>query len=94
MALSPDTIGSDPTDDYEMQDRRDLALKALALLNVRDRQILQLSLVEGLKPGEIAAKLGISAVLARQRKCRALRAIVVYLDDNGRSYLARRLLRL
>jgi RNA polymerase sigma factor (sigma-70 family) len=94
MVLNPDAVGSDPTDDYEMQDRRDLALKALELLNVRDRQILQLSLVEGLKPAEIAAKLGISPVLARQRKCRALRAIVIYLDDDGRGYLARRLLRL
>jgi RNA polymerase sigma factor (sigma-70 family) len=94
MALNPDAVGSDPTDEYERQDRRDLAFEVLALLNARDRQILQLSLVEGLKPAEIAARLGTSSVLVRQRKCRALRAIVVYLDDDARGYVARRMLRL
>jgi RNA polymerase sigma factor (sigma-70 family) len=94
VSLNPDAAGSDPTDEYERQDRRDLAFDALALLNARDRQILQLSLVEGLKPAEIASRLGTSSVLVRQRKCRALRAIVVYLDDDSRSYVARRMLRL
>ena len=94
VSLNPDAAGSDPTDEYERQDRRDLAFDALALLNARDRQILQLSLVEGLKPGEIATRLGISSVLVRQRKCRALRAIVVYLHDDAPGYVARRMLRL
>ena len=94
VKFDPDTMGTDPTDEYERQDRRELALQALGLLNNRDRQILQLSLVEGLKPGEIAARLGLSPVLVRQRKCRALRAIVVHLDDDSRSWHARRLLRL
>jgi RNA polymerase sigma factor (sigma-70 family) len=94
VSLSPDAAGNDPTDEYERQDRRDLAFEALALLNARDRQILQLSLLEGLKPAEIAARLGTSSVLVRQRKCRALRAIVVYLDDDARGYVARRMLRL
>jgi RNA polymerase sigma factor (sigma-70 family) len=94
VSLGPDAAGNDPTDEYERQDRRDLAFEALALLNARDRQILQLSLLEGLKPAEIAARLGTSSVLVRQRKCRALRAIVVYLDDDARGYVARRMLRL
>jgi RNA polymerase sigma factor (sigma-70 family) len=94
VSLSPDAAGNDPTDEYERQDRCDLAFEALALLNARDRQILQLSLLEGLKPAEIAARLGTSSVLVRQRKCRALRAIVVYLDDDARGYVARRMLRL
>jgi RNA polymerase sigma factor (sigma-70 family) len=94
VSLGPDAAGNDPTDEYERQDRRDLAFEALALLNARDRQILQLSLLEGLKPAEIAARLGTSSVLVRQRKCRALRAIVVYLDDDAHGYVARRMLRL
>jgi RNA polymerase sigma factor (sigma-70 family) len=70
-----------------------LAVRALELLNGRDRQILWMSLVEGLKPGEIAARLGVSSTLVRQRKCRALRAIVVYLEDDSRGYAALRMLR-
>lgn len=93
VKFDPDTMGTDPTDDYERQDRRELAMHALEMLDSRDRQILQLSLVEGLKPGEIAARLGLSPVLVRQRKCRALRAIVVHIDDDSRSWHARRILR-
>jgi RNA polymerase sigma factor (sigma-70 family) len=93
VPLDPDAVGEDPTDNYEREDRRTLAIRALELLNGRDRQILRMSLVEGLKPGEIAARLGVSSTLVRQRKCRALRAIVVYLEDDSRGYAARRMLR-
>jgi len=94
VPLDPEVVGDDPTDGYERQDRGALARRAIALLDPRDRRILQMSLVEGLKPGEIASRLGISSVLVRQRKCRALRAIVVYLEDDSRSYAARRMLRI
>ena len=94
VPLDPDSLGEDPTDAYEQEDRRVLAARVLELLNGRDRRILQLSLIEGLKPGEIAARLGVSSTLVRQRKCRALRAIVVLLQDDSRGYAARRMLRL
>jgi RNA polymerase sigma factor (sigma-70 family) len=93
VPLNTDVVGVDPTEEYERQDRRTLALRALDLLQGRDRLILQLSLVDGLKPGEIAARLGISSVLVRQRKCRALRAIILYLEDDTRTYAVRRRLR-
>ncbi len=84
----------DPSEHIEREDRRMLATRALELLNARDRLILQLSLVEGLKPGEIAARLGVSSAIVRQRKCRALRAIIIYFADESRAYAARRILRL
>jgi RNA polymerase sigma factor (sigma-70 family) len=94
VPLHADLVGADPADDYESADRRALALQALRLLANRDREILYLSLIEGLKPGEIAARLGVSSAVVRQRKCRALRAIIVYFEDGSRSYAVRRLLRL
>lgn len=65
-----------PGDDLDEGDRHRAIRSALDLLQARDRQILRLSLEAGLKPGEIAARLGLSAVVVRQRKCRALRALV------------------
>jgi RNA polymerase sigma factor (sigma-70 family) len=44
-------------------------------LHTRDQQILFMSLAQGLKPGEIAARLGISAEVVRQQKCRALKRL-------------------
>jgi RNA polymerase sigma factor (sigma-70 family) len=93
VPLDVDVVGEDPTEEYEQQDLRLLAHDALALLNSRDRQILEMSLLEGLKPGEIAARLGMSSMLVRQRKCRALRAIIVYLDSDAGSFAARRMLK-
>jgi RNA polymerase sigma factor (sigma-70 family) len=93
ISLSPDLSVEDPTDDYERLDRRVIALEALALLDERDRQILELSLVAGMKPGEIATRLQMSPALVRQRKCRALRAITLLVSDGSSGYKARRMLR-
>lgn len=94
VPLDAKARAADPSEDFEREDRRVLATRALELLNARDRQILQLSLMEGLKPGEIAARLGMSSATVRQRKCRALRAIIIYFADESRAYAARRILRL
>lgn len=93
VRLDPDMPAQDPRNDYDAQDRQKMARDAMALLDERDRTILFLSLNEGLKPGEIAAKLRMSPTLVRQRKCRALRAIVMFVSDGSPSYKARRLLR-
>lgn len=65
-------------DDGESCDRYSelqLLQRCLARLPAADREVLILSLVDGLKPGEIAARLAISAEAARQQKSRALKKI-------------------
>ena len=93
ISLNSDLSIEDPTDDYERMDRRLVALEALALLDERDRQVLHLSLIVGMKSGEIATKLQMSPALVRQRKCRALRTITLLVSDGSSGYKARRMLR-
>jgi RNA polymerase sigma-70 factor (ECF subfamily) len=49
--------------------------RALDALDRTDRAILSLTLVEGLKPGEIAARLGLTPEVVRARKSRAIKKI-------------------
>jgi len=93
IALDPTLTTGDATDECDTHGRRRAVQAAMALLDARDRQILQLSLADGLKPCEIAARLGLSSVVVRQRKCRALRAIVLSVGDGGASVKARGMLR-
>jgi RNA polymerase sigma-70 factor (ECF subfamily) len=59
--------------------------RALATLSPADRQVLLLTLVEGLKPGQIASKIGVSADVARTRKSRAIRRILEVIDSRSRN---------
>ena len=63
-------------DPVEERERADLVRRALAVLDATDRQILRLTLTEGLKPGEIAARLGLTSEVVRARKSRALKQTV------------------
>ena len=45
-------------------------------LDSTDRKILLLTLVEGLKPGEIGARLGLTSEVVRARKSRALKKTI------------------
>jgi len=92
VALDPGLPIRDSRDDYASQDRQRMARDAMALLDEQDRRILLLSLAEGLKPGEIAARLNLSPAVVRQRKCRALRAIVTYVGEGPGAIRARRML--
>ena len=65
--------GDDPADDRE---RRALVRRALSTLDSRDRQILLLTLVTGLKSGEIATHLGLTSEVVRARKSRALKKVI------------------
>jgi RNA polymerase sigma factor (sigma-70 family) len=58
--------------EVEQSERMFLARRAIATLRPADRLILLLTLVDGMKPGEIAARLGISSEVVRKRKSRAL----------------------
>jgi len=72
-------------DDHDGPERRRVMARALAELGPADRQVLLLTLVEGLKPGEIARKIGVTADVARTRKSRALKRILEVLDSRSRN---------
>jgi RNA polymerase sigma-70 factor (ECF subfamily) len=59
-------------EERERTEHEFLARRALSTLASGDRLILLLTLVEGLKPGEIAARLGLSSEVVRKRKSRAV----------------------
>lgn len=62
-------------DDRDQQERRALVRRAVDELEGLDRRVLALTLSEDLKPGEIAARVGLSAEAVRMRKSRALRRV-------------------
>ena len=78
-------IAAPEREDHDGQARRQLMAKALAALSAADRQVLLLTLVEGLKPGQIAQKLGVSADVARTRKSRALKRILEVIDTQSQN---------
>ena len=63
-------------DPVENSERADLVRRALAILDSTDRQILRLTLTEGLKPAEIGSRLGLTSEVVRTRKSRALKKTV------------------
>jgi len=68
-----DRAAADAVQDAE----RDRALQtALATVEPIDRRILQLTLVEGMKPREIGVVVGLSAENVRTRKSRALKKVI------------------
>ncbi|MBI1786629.1 MAG: sigma-70 family RNA polymerase sigma factor [Acidobacteria bacterium] len=67
----------------EDRDRRDLVAREIEALDALDRRILLMTLVDGSKPGEIAAQLGLSGDVVRQRKVRATRRIAARLSQMG-----------
>jgi RNA polymerase sigma factor (sigma-70 family) len=61
----------------ELEERReDAAMRAIASLELLDRTILHLTLLEGMKPGAIAERLQLSSDVVRQRKLRATRRVI------------------
>jgi RNA polymerase sigma-70 factor, ECF subfamily len=83
--LDEDTPAFAVDDDHDGPERRRLMAAALAELSPPDRQVLLLTLVEGLKPGEIARQIGVSPDVARTRKSRALKRILEVLDLRSRN---------
>ena len=69
-----DHLASPPAVDNS--ERIGLVRRALGSLNSTDRQILLLTLVEGLKPGEIGTRLGLTSEIVRARKSRALKKTI------------------
>lgn len=74
--LPGELASANPVESLESSERMNLVRRALNWLGSRDRKILLLTLVEGMKPGEIAAQLRLSAELVRQRKSRAIKKVI------------------
>lgn len=74
----PDTLPdlASSTDHAEDQERESLAMSAIASLDLVDKTILQMTLVDGLKPGVIAQRLRLNPDVVRQRKLRATRRVI------------------
>ena len=58
---------------------------ALVEIESNDRAILLMTLVEGLKPGIIARRLGVSSEVVRTRKSRAIKRIASHLKGLSRT---------
>lgn len=73
------------SDEFEVEQRRVLAMNAIAALDPADKIILHLTLVDGLKPGVIAQKLGLSPEVVRQRKVRATRRVAEFVAERSQN---------
>jgi len=83
--LDAERLGFDPIPSLERSEIAQRARRAVDALEEADRAILRLTLVEGLKPGEIAARLGLGSDVVRQRKSRALRKVIALLETGSRN---------
>jgi RNA polymerase sigma factor (sigma-70 family) len=66
-------------------DQENRALRAIESLDNLDRTILQMTLVDGLKPGIIATQLRINPDVVRQRKLRATRRVIDFLKRESQN---------
>ena len=69
----------------EDQERQTLALNAIASLEPLDREILQMTLIDGLKPGVIAQRLRLNPDVVRQRKLRATRRVIDFVRNQSQT---------
>jgi len=69
----------------EEMEQESRALRAIENLDSLDRMILQMTLVDGLKPGIIASQLHINPDVVRQRKLRATRRVIDFLKRESQN---------
>jgi len=62
----------DPEQCFQSEERRRLVLRAITHLSAAEQKILRLTLVEGLKSGEVANRLNLKPEVVRKRKSRAI----------------------
>jgi RNA polymerase sigma-70 factor, ECF subfamily len=75
VELSPDVASFVPPDELEDSERARALREGLKQLEPADRAVLMMTLVDDLKPGEIARRLGLSSEVVRTRKSRALKRL-------------------
>jgi RNA polymerase sigma-70 factor (ECF subfamily) len=83
--IQPEHVVVDPADPLLEAERANLVRRALATLGQADRHIVLMTLVSGLKPGEIARRMGLSDDVVRARKSRALKRIIESVKQLSRS---------
>jgi RNA polymerase sigma-70 factor, ECF subfamily len=71
-------------DTAEESERRTLVEQGLNAMAPADREVLELTLVDGLHPREIAQRLSLPSDTVRQRKTRALKRLLGLVDPGGR----------
>jgi RNA polymerase sigma-70 factor (ECF subfamily) len=75
VELTPESASFVPADDVESGERQRALRQGLGQLDADDRTVLVMTLVDDLKPGEIARRLGLSPEVVRARKSRALKRL-------------------
>lgn len=75
-SLPPDLALAQTANDLEHSERMTLVHRALERLDSTDRKILLMTLVQGLKPSEIANQMNLTPEVVRQRKSRAVRKVI------------------
>jgi len=73
--IRDDAAVADLREEMTRRERARALRSALDEMRRGDRQVLMLTLVEGLKSGEIANRLGLSADVVRTRKARAIKRL-------------------
>jgi RNA polymerase sigma factor (sigma-70 family) len=76
---------SSQSNGLEDMEREQLAMSAIDSLEPLDRSILQMTLVDGLKPGVIAVRLRMSPDVVRQRKLRATRRVIEFVQRKSQT---------
>ena len=85
VELDPETPSAvNLATEAELAEQRRIVRGALERIDPRDRVILLLTLVEGMNPREIAARVGLSAENVRTRKMRAIRQVTEDLQKLSR----------
>jgi RNA polymerase sigma-70 factor (ECF subfamily) len=83
----PDDLPDLSSSSAQLEDRQReaIAMTAIASLDPVDKTILEMTLVDGLKPGVIAQKLGLNSDVVRQRKLRATRRVIDFVSRQSQS---------
>jgi RNA polymerase sigma-70 factor (ECF subfamily) len=76
VALSPEHSTIDADDIVSSLHKKTILSRLLDNLEAGDRRILELILMEGLKSGEVARRLGLSSEVVRARKSRAIKKAI------------------
>jgi RNA polymerase sigma-70 factor (ECF subfamily) len=83
--IMPDSAILAACDPAEQSDRQRMVTEALDTLSPSDREILMKTLVDGDKPGAIAAQMRLGVDVVRQRKSRAVKKVAEYIRNLSRT---------